>query len=138
MTNPISIVSPGSTITIRFCVEYQQNNWFNFSCVHCGQYNRPEVNDMNDITNDIKEDVIYIKEENIETKEDVIHSKEEKYDQNDGEEEEEEDDDNFDCEMSEHHSDEDPDLYQDIYSPVTIIDSENDADNESSCSEAGD
>ena len=54
------------------------------------------------------------------------------------EEEEDDDDDNFDCEMSEHHSDEDPDLYQDIYSPVTIIDSENDADDESSCSEAGD
>lgn len=132
MSSPISIVSPGSTITIRFSVEYQQNNWFNFPCVHCGQYNRPQVNDMNGVTNDIKEDMIYIKEENIETNEDVSHSKEEKYDQNDG------DDDNFDCEMSEHHSHEDPDLYQDIYSPVTIIDSENEADDELSCSEAGD
>ncbi len=68
----------------------------------------------------MKEEKIDIKKRNIEIKEDVIHIKEEV---------------NFDCEMDEYIFHQDPNLYSNMFSPISNAESEDVENNESSVSE---
>jgi hypothetical protein len=56
MKGPISIILPMPTIIVQFPVGHEQNNGFNLPCVHCGQYNLLQTNDMKEKVIDIKEE----------------------------------------------------------------------------------
>ncbi|CAF0899738.1 unnamed protein product [Didymodactylos carnosus] len=52
----ISIILPMSTIILQFPVVHEQNNGLNFPCVHCGQYNLSQTNDIKEEEMDIKQE----------------------------------------------------------------------------------
>ncbi|CAF1568302.1 unnamed protein product [Rotaria sordida] len=124
MNGSISIILPMSTINLQFPVAHQQNNQFNIPCVHCGQYNLLQTNDKKEE----KEDVIEIKNDVIEIKDDVMHIKEEKPDIK-------EEKLNFDFEMDEYILHKDPKLYTNMFSPISIAESEDVENKQSSLSE---
>ena len=74
MRGPISKILPGSTRILQFCVEHQHKNHSNQPCAYCGKYNVPKVDDLKDVMNNNKEEMIQI-EENIKIQKD-IHTEE--------------------------------------------------------------
>jgi len=91
------------TIILQFPVDHEQNNGSNFPCVHCGQYNLLQTNDMKEEEMDIKEKMIAIKEEDFD----------------------------FDFEMDEYILHKDPNLYPNMFSPISNAESEDLENNES-------
>ncbi|CAF1458529.1 unnamed protein product [Rotaria sordida] len=106
MNGSISIILPMQTIILQFPVAHQQNNQFNIPCVHCGQYNQLQTNDKKEE----KDDVMHIKEEKSDIKEEKPDIKEDKL--------------NFDFKMDEYICHKDPNLYTNMFSPISIAESE--------------
>ncbi len=159
----MSIILTMPTIIVQFPGSHEQNNGFNFSCVHCGQYNLLQTNNIKEEKIEIKEDVIDIKEEeeidikeeeeidikeeeeiDIEEEKEIDIEEEEEIDieeeeEIDIEEEEEidieEEESNFDFEMDEYILHKDPNLYTTMFSPISNAESEDIENNESSVSE---
>ncbi|CAF4868051.1 unnamed protein product [Rotaria sp. Silwood1] len=117
MNGSISIILPVSTIILQFPVAHQQNNQFTIPCVHCGQCNLLQTNDEKEE----KEDMIEIKDDVIEIKDDVMHIKEEKL--------------SFGFEMDEYILHKDPNLYINMFSPISIAESEGVENKQSSLQE---
>ncbi|CAF2821421.1 unnamed protein product [Rotaria sp. Silwood2] len=117
MNGSISIILPVSTIILQFPVAHQQNNQFTIPCVHCGQCNLLQTNDEKEE----KEDMIEIKDDVIEIKDDMMHIKEEKL--------------SFDFEMDECILHKDPNLYTNMFSPISIAESEGVENKQSSLQE---
>ncbi len=93
MNGPISIILPMPTIILQFLVGHEQNNGFNFPCVHWGQYKVLQTND----------------------------TKEEEFD--------------LDLVMDEYILHKDPNIYPNMFSPISNAKSEDVENNESSVSE---
>jgi len=117
MNGAMSIILPMPTIIIQFPGGHQQHDTLNLPCVHCGQYNLLKTDDIKegkieikeDVI-DVKEDVINVKEEENDIKENMINIKEENFD--------------FDSEMGEYILHKDPNLYANMFSPISDTESE--------------
>ncbi|CAF4847805.1 unnamed protein product, partial [Rotaria magnacalcarata] len=75
MNTSISITLPmiaTTTTTIQFSVGHEQNNGYNFPCVHCDQRNLLQTNDMKNEKIKIKKDVSDVKDDVIDITDEVM------------------------------------------------------------------
>lgn len=113
MNPAISIVLPPPTIIIQLPLGYGQSIEVNFSCVPDAQHSFQQTNEIKQERNDIKEESSVIKKEaDIQEKQSM---KEE---------------DNSDFDMEEYIFGNNPNIYQNQFSPISDINSENDDNND--------